>query len=76
MTAQRCWTNQRITPWLEAAMKTLTKSGHSPEYHTVVLETTDERQWQRVSQTRRSEARPHKQQTTLCASDHEVAQVE
>ena len=35
------------------------------EYHTVVLETTDEPQRQRISQTRRSEARPHKQLTTL-----------
>ena len=35
------------------------------EYHTVVLETTDEPQRQRIPQTRRSEARPHKQQTTL-----------
>ena len=32
---------------------------------TVVLETTDEPQRQRIPQTRRSEARPHKQQTTL-----------
>ena len=38
MTAQRCWTSQRITPWPEAAMKTLTeRGGHSPEQHTVVL---------------------------------------
>ena len=35
------------------------------EYHTVVLETTGEPQWQRFPQTRRSEAGPHKQQTTL-----------
>ena len=31
----------------------------------MVLGTTDEPQWQRISQTRWSEARPHKQQTTL-----------
>ena len=35
------------------------------EYHTVVLETTGEPQWQRFPQTRRSEAGPHKQQTML-----------
>ena len=35
------------------------------EYHTVVLGTTHEPQRQRISQTRRSEARSHKQQTTL-----------
>ena len=36
------------------------EGGHSPEYHTVVLENTDEQQVQRTSQTR-----PHRQQNTL-----------
>ena len=35
------------------------------EYHTVVVETTDEPQRQRIPHTRRSEARLHKQQTML-----------
>ena len=34
------------------------------EYHTVVLETTDEPQRQ-IPRTRQNEARPHKQQTPL-----------
>ena len=42
-----------------------TKGSRRDKYDTVVLETTDEPQRQRISQTRRSEARPHKQQTTL-----------
>ena len=35
------------------------------KYHTMVLETTEQSQIQRLSQTRRNEARLHKQQTTL-----------
>ena len=45
-----------------------TKESRCDKYHTVVLETTDEPQSQRVSQTRRSEARPHKQQTPLLST--------
>ena len=36
------------------------EGGHSPQYRTVVVETTDEQQVQRTSQTR-----PHGQQNTL-----------
>ena len=66
MTILRCWTNQRTTPRpLGRDENPREEGGHSPEYHTVVLETTDELQRQRISQTRGSKARPHNQQTTL-----------
>ena len=71
-------------------MKTPHKEGgHCPEYHTVVLETTDEPQRQRISQTRRSKARPSRTADHVVenngaempehvprTNDHEVAQAE